>query len=131
MRLESLANLAHELRTPVQALLGYLEILGDRTGRGRSAQTREIIGRMNANVQDLAQTVENVLDFAFSGAEAESHAFEKVDLRDLMAEIAPAVEALNREKKLALHCAIDESVRVVSISRRPLKSILLNLAVTR
>ena len=32
VRFESLANLAHELRTPVQVLLGYLDILRDDRG---------------------------------------------------------------------------------------------------
>jgi signal transduction histidine kinase len=32
LRLEAVANLAHELRTPVQVLLGYVDILRDDYG---------------------------------------------------------------------------------------------------
>src|SRR5271157_5472067 len=73
----SLANLAHELRTPVQVLLGYLDILRDGhsdTGAGDSEESsdRTIIERMNTNVHELAQTVENVLEFVLASAGAET-----------------------------------------------------------
>jgi signal transduction histidine kinase len=103
--------------------------LRDELDAATPQQHREIIHRMNINAQDLAQTVENVMDFAVSGAKAESPRRELVDLRDLVAEIAPAIEAANHSKRLDLRCAIDESVRTVALRRRPLKSILLNLAI--
>ena len=76
--MEALANLAHELRSPVQALLGYLDILRDELGEVASARHKQIIERMNANAHDLAQTVENVMDFSFKDAMAEAEDEEEI-----------------------------------------------------
>src|SRR6266852_5634326 len=71
LHLEALANLAHELRSPVQALLGYLDILRDELGESLNSRHKHIFDRVNANVHDLAQTVENVMDFSVADALAE------------------------------------------------------------
>jgi len=66
LRLETVANLAHELRTPVQVLLGYIDILRDDHAPEFLPETRAVLDRMNANVHDLAQTVDNLMHFALS-----------------------------------------------------------------
>ncbi|MGH7812890.1 MAG: sensor histidine kinase [Candidatus Binataceae bacterium] len=128
LRLEALANLAHELRQPVQALLGYLEILSDELGDSIPAGQRRILARMNLNAHELALTVENVMDFATAGAGAEVCAAEDIELRDLLAEIVPSLEAANQGKGLALHIDLETAPVVFHAPRRPIKSILLNLA---
>jgi signal transduction histidine kinase len=85
---ESIANFAHELRTPVQVLLGYLDILrGDRVDVAAATLAqladRTIIERMNANVHELAQTVENVLAFVLADAAIETAA-EEVKLAEFL-----------------------------------------------
>ena len=76
--MEALANLAHELRSPVQALLGYLDILRDEMAEALGDRHKQIIERMNANAHDLAQTVENVMDFSVADAMAESSNEEEI-----------------------------------------------------
>jgi len=58
VHLEALANLAHELRSPVHVLLGYLDVLREELGETLSSRHKHIFKRMNANAHDLAQTVE-------------------------------------------------------------------------
>src|SRR5712691_8134351 len=70
MRLESLANLAHELRTPVQVLTGYLEILRENLSPGADSEAREIVERMNSNTHELAQTIENLMEHVLAEAGA-------------------------------------------------------------
>ncbi len=62
VKFEVLANLAHELRTPIQVLIGFIDILRDDWAAELSAQPHEILERMNANIHDLAQTVDNMMD---------------------------------------------------------------------
>lgn len=127
--MEALANLAHELRSPVQALLGYLDILRDELGEVASARHKQIIERMNANAHDLAQTVENVMDFSFKDAMAEAEDEEEIALHDLIADLAPALEAANDSKGLEIRFDLEAGPAVFRSRRRPIKSILLNLAV--
>jgi signal transduction histidine kinase len=67
MRLEALANLAHELRTPLQVLLGYLDILRDEWAEKFDPEPRAMLERMNSNLHDLTQTVDNIMEFVNVG----------------------------------------------------------------
>jgi signal transduction histidine kinase len=129
VRLEALANLAHELRSPVQALLGYLDILREEMVDYLPGEHRHVVERMNVNVHDLAQTVENLLEFALADANAEALVEEDCNVSDLLAELSPALEAANAGKNLALEMHVDPAIGRVRLMRRPLKSILVNLAV--
>lgn len=126
--MEALANLAHELRSPVQAFLGYLDILRDELREELSDRHRRVLDRLNANAHDLAQTVENVMDFSISDALAEATNEAEVRLDDLMADLAPALEAANESKGLKIGFELGTAPAIFRSRWRPLKAILLNLA---
>jgi signal transduction histidine kinase len=131
---ESLANLAHELRTPVQVLLGYLDILRDDCSVADGAEAPEfphrmIIERMNANAHELAQTVENVLEFVLAHAGAETTIEEEIELAEFFAELHEVLAASNRDQKVAVRINLDDAPQTIITQRRPLRSIVLNLAI--
>ena len=133
VHLELLANLAHELRTPVQVLLGYLDILrDDRSEAGAEdlsgSPDRTIIERMNANVHELAQTVENVLEFALAYGSADTVVEEEIELAEFFAELDQILKASKRNQNLAVRINLDNAPRTVVTRRRPLRSIVVNLA---
>ena len=128
LHMEALANLAHELRSPLQAILGYLDILRDELSEAIGGRHKQIIERMNANAHDLAQTVENVMDFSVADAMAEAAGEEEIRLLDLIGELAPALEAANDSKGLEIRFELETAPTVFRSRRRPIKSILLNLA---
>ena len=128
-RLEAVANLAHELRTPVQVLLGYVDILRDDHAAEFSPETNAVLDRMNANVHELAQTVDNLMHFVLSEVNAEAMIDEDVTPGALAAEIAPVLDAANQQKRLKLQLDFASAPDIFRVPRRPLKAILLNLAV--
>ncbi|MGH7933518.1 MAG: sensor histidine kinase [Candidatus Binataceae bacterium] len=120
--------MAHELRTPIQVLLGYIDILRDEWSRELSSEPREIVERMNTNVHDLAQTIENMMQFVLTEANATALVDEDITIRGLIAEIAPYLDAANQKKGLALHFDLGRAPEKIRASRRALRSTLLNLA---
>jgi signal transduction histidine kinase len=126
-RLDALANLAHELRTPLQVLLGYLEILRDDWADGFAPEPREMLERMNHNLHDLSHTVDNIMEFVLAEAGGMIWVQEEVSLSGLVNDLAPAIEAARSNKELALRFDLGDAPQTVHVPRRPLRSILSNL----
>jgi signal transduction histidine kinase len=127
MWLEVLANLAHELRTPLQVLIGYLDILRDEWAEKFDPEPRAMLERMNSNLHDLTQTVDNIMEFVMWEAGATGRVEEDVSISNLLSDLAPAIEAAKGGKDLALKIDIEHAPRTIHTSRRPLRSILSNL----
>jgi len=127
LRFEVIANLAHELRTPIQVVLGYLEILRDEFAEELSAEPRQLLERMNANVHDLARTIDNMMEFIMADANAGAMVAEELTTTSLIADISPAVEAANQSKRLQLRYELKNAPEIIRVPRRALRSILLNL----
>jgi len=126
-RLDALANLAHELRTPLQVMLGYLEILRDDWADGFAPEPREMLERMNHNLHDLSHTVDNIMEFVLAEAGGMMWVQEEVSLSGLVNELTPAIEAARSGKELVLRFDLGDAPNTVHVPRRPLRSILSNL----
>ena len=118
LHMEALANLAHELRSPLQAILGYLDILRDELSEELAGRHKQIIDRMNANAYDLAQTVENVMDFTVADALAEPPYEEEVRPQDLIEDLAPALQAANASKGLKIRFDLESAPATFRARRR-------------
>ena len=127
MRIEVLANLAHELRTPLQVLLGYLDILRDEWAEKFDPEPRAMLERMNSNLHDLAQTVDNIMEFIMSEAGTTGRVEEDVSISNLVNDLTPAIEAAKGGKDLTLKIDLERAPQTIHTSRRPLRSILSNL----
>jgi signal transduction histidine kinase len=127
-RLEVIANLAHELRTPIQVVMGYLEILRDEYESELGAEPRKLLERMNSNVHDLARTIDNMMEFVMAGGNAGAMVAEELTPASLMADVTSAIDAANQVKRLQLNYDLKGAPKMIRAPRRALRSILLNLA---
>jgi len=109
--------------------MGYVDILREDYGEEFSSEPRALLDRINANVHDLAQTIDNLMHFALSEVNAESVIDEDVTPGSLIAEIAPVLDAANQHKHLEVNFDFAGAPERFRVARRSLKSIVLNLAV--
>ncbi len=128
LSLDALANLAHELRTPIQVLLGSVDMLREESGGPAVGGHRDILERMDRNIHELAATVENVTEFAQQSIGADAAPEEEVDLAELFEELRPTLEAANRHKRVVLRIDLSQAPAVIRTRRRALHSIVANLA---
>jgi signal transduction histidine kinase len=125
---EALGNLAHELRTPVQVLIGFLDILRDDLSAELGPRARELIDRMHSNAHDLAQTLDNLMEFLLSEARVQPTIDENISIGSLIGDVQPSMEAASAKKNLALRFDLSEAPAAIRAPRRALRSIILNLA---
>lgn len=125
---EVLGNLAHELRTPIQVLLGYLEILREELADDPNPDRRDMLDRMNTNAYDLAQTIENLMDFVLADADPQAGPDEDISLGSLLADLTPPLEAANLKKRLNIRFDTERAPKTIRAPRRTLRSIIVNLA---
>ena len=75
------ANICHELRTPVSTIIGFSEILRDLDFTGGA---RDILIRLVNNSQELSNLMDNLMNFSRMEADGPSAQFEIVKLREIL-----------------------------------------------
>jgi signal transduction histidine kinase len=124
---ELLTNLSHELRTPIHATLGYLELIELGLRGAITPEQRVDIGRIRRTQQHLLGLVENILTFSRLEAERIAYATEAVPLHALLAEVGELVAPQAWAKSLTytyVPCAPGLAVRA---DRQRLRQIVVNL----
>jgi two-component system, OmpR family, sensor histidine kinase ResE len=126
-RRDLVANVSHELKTPIAALKGFLELL---EGEGVSERhRREFLASMTQETARLERLVEEQLQLARLDAGAVPLVIEEVDLTELVAEIvAPRVPLAERAGvSLSARVAGGRTVMVVADPSRVEQIILILL----
>jgi PAS domain S-box-containing protein len=85
-RMEFLATVSHEIRTPVNAILGYHDLLGMRIGGSLTATQQNYLDRASASGRHLLSIIDQVLDFARLDAERIRVGHKVFHLGDVVAD---------------------------------------------
>jgi two-component system sensor histidine kinase BaeS len=104
---EFIATASHELRSPLTAVKGFVELL--RATDGLSPQQREFVDIVHSSTQRLVELVDDLLDVARLDAGHAEVDRRPTDLGDVVAEVGellrPRIEA--KDQRLALDVADD------------------------
>ncbi|MGH7840640.1 MAG: sensor histidine kinase [Candidatus Binataceae bacterium] len=123
-----MANLAHELRTPLQVLIGSLELLQDEYAGELGQESRAMLGRMNVKAFELKQTLDNLLSFVLAKAGGEAEFDENLTVESILDDIGPALAAANGDKRLDLRFDFKDAPAVIRAPRRAVTATIVNLA---
>src|SRR5690606_16473028 len=112
MRRDFIANVSHELSTPLTVISGYLEALGDRPREAEQLeqavrQMRQQAERMTSLVADLLQ-LSRLETGATPGAEA------RVDIPAMLRELMADAAMLSGEHEFALE--VDENLTLRGVA---------------
>jgi len=120
-----LANISHEIRTPINGIAGIAGLLS----QNQNSEERETyLNAIRHSAENLKVIINDILDLA--SIESGKLKFEKIafNLNDLIPSIISTFTYQAREKNLSLHYSIDESLnRVLLGDPVRLNQILINL----
>jgi PAS domain S-box-containing protein len=120
-----LANISHEIRTPINGIAGMASLLG----QGPTAEERETyLNAIRHSAENLKVIINDILDLA--AIESGKFRFEKIafNLRDLLPSLISTFAYQAKEKKLALDYHIDDKLnRILLGDPVRLNQIIINL----
>ena len=122
-----LATISHELRTPVNAVIGYSALLTDEILGPVSDLQREHLNRMSASGRHLLGLIEDLLGYARIEAGEEVVRAEDMLLAEVVAESVDLIRPLATEKGLRINVEGLTSPLEIQTDRRKLRQILVNL----
>jgi PAS domain S-box-containing protein len=123
-----MATVSHEMRTPINAVMGYLDLLDMGLAGDLADSQREYVQRVRRSSRQLLELVNDVLDLtraAYGHLEVDSTAVNALPVVD---EAAALLDEQARQKGIALTVSLPpEELPPVRADRRRLRQILVNL----
>ena len=122
-----LANVSHELRTPLASMLVFSEMLK----RGRVTEADKV-REFGANIESiglkLAQTINQILDYARIESGQKRYQFEPTDLRAVVADaLAACAGCLQQNQQSVQVLTPEEALPLVFVDADALTLVLTNL----
>jgi signal transduction histidine kinase len=123
-----LANVTHELRSPVNAIIGLAELLRMSADKGSIEQIKERLSFMISSATNLRTIITNILDLSKIEAGKMEVVRQEVDAVSLIAEIAETTRILIGKKPVTVEVAAPAVAVMISTDPVKLRQILMNLA---
>ena len=126
LKTELLANVSHEFRTPLNIIVGYIDLLRDGTFGACPTDARAVFDKVLASSAYLLDLVEEFLDLSKLEAGAMHVKPERVALTPFLRELAESF-ALIINKPVAFLSDVPEDLPVVSAEAAKLRVVIHNL----
>ena len=118
------ANICHELRTPVSTIIGFSEVLRDMAINGSS---REVLDRLVNNGQELAHLMDNLMNYSRVEADSASSQVEVVKLGEILGGLETMTQRLIRQRPIQFGIYTEPGAETIESDRQKLQLILLEL----
>ena len=125
-----LQNMSHEIRSPMNAIMGFSEILPEYYNNKEKVELFSNIIHQRSN--DLLDIINDILDISKIESGQLSIFMEKIDLKILLDELyvffTEQQQKLNNQRvNLKIDTMLDPSIKIIISDKIKLKQILINL----
>ncbi len=118
------ANVCHELRTPISTMIGYSEVLLDPDFRG---DPRFFLDRLVTSGQALSQVMDNLLNFSRIEVGGFLTQLETIRLKEILTALEMMSRRIIRERPIAFRVTVDPEIDTLRTDPKKLQQILVNL----
>jgi two-component system phosphate regulon sensor histidine kinase PhoR len=126
IRIDFVANVTHEIRTPLTAIIGYLETIKDGA-INNIEETKKFIDIILKQAERLNRLVEDLLTISKIELNETRFKFENIFLSDAVTNVISIVEKKATSKKITIENNMPEKLRPVRADRDRLTQIFVNV----
>ena len=123
---EFLANISHEFRTPLNAILGFAEILREKGSSLKKDKSRKYAENIITGGQRLLNMINDLLDIAKTEAGKMKLHMEKTSVSELCKTLVAGFSPLTKKKKIKLKLAVARDIPILSTDVGKVQQILDN-----
>ncbi|MCA9349080.1 PAS domain-containing sensor histidine kinase [Candidatus Saccharibacteria bacterium] len=121
------AMAVHELRTPLTAMRGYLEVFDDELGAVLNPEQQEFLTNMNAQAQQLADFVNNILNVARVEENQLHLKMHKEDWAEIIRKTVTELELRARVRGIKINYSLPDNLPLVAVDKVSMYEVLNNL----
>ena len=126
MRVDFVANVTHEIKTPLTAILGFVETLQEGAIEDRET-AKKFLSTIARHAERLNRLVEDLLTISNIELGEMRFCFESVAISGVAQSVLHMIQLKAHEKKIELTSAIPEDLPLISADRDRLSQILINV----
>jgi len=123
---EFLANISHEFRTPLNAILGFAEILREKPDTLSKEKGRRYAENIITGGKNLLNMINDLLDLAKTEAGKMKLHIEKTSVPQLCKTLVGSFSALTKKKKIKVKLLVDDNIPPLMTDGGKVQQILYN-----
>jgi PAS domain S-box-containing protein len=122
-----LSTITHELRAPLNAIIGFTDIMLQGLSGPINASQQRQLGIVRDSSQSLLELINELLDIARIEAGKVRLTYSTFDCRELLERTVRAFEPLSSRKNLSLECHVEPGVALVLSDAQRVGQIMTNV----
>jgi len=127
LKSQFMANITHELRTPIHGILGLVALIEDGIYGPITGKQKEALTGINQSSQNLLQLIDDLLDLARAEAGRMETKLSQLRLEEVLTGVVSTARWLQGRKKLEINMEVPPDLPVLTTDRGKLVQILINL----
>ncbi len=123
---EFLANISHEFRTPLNAILGFAQVLREKPQLLKKDKVQRYAENIITSGNSLLNMINDLLDLAKTQAGKMELHIEKTSIQQLCNALVSSFSLLIKEKKIKIKLLVDPDIPILSTDTGKVQQILYN-----
>jgi signal transduction histidine kinase len=124
---EFIAAMSHELRSPLQVIIGNADLTSDGFFGNINAEQKNALGKISRNARVLLKMINDVLALSRLDAKKMSVEVTTVEVDEIISHARTHVEQMNRDNHLEVRWNVDNTIPPLETDPMKLEEILQNL----
>jgi len=123
---EFLANISHEFRTPLNAILGFAQVLREKPHLLKKEKAQRYAENIITSGNSLLNMINDLLDLAKTQAGKMELHIEKTSVQQLCKALVSSFSLLTKKKKVKVKMMVDSDIPILSTDAGKVQQILYN-----